>query len=213
MTKKKIKQKKKKNKDYSKDILVILQKNSGKSFSWKQIAERLKATSTEMRNDLIISLAKLVKQSHISETTQGQYKALEATYYHRGVVDMASNGNAYVICEDLEQDVFIPNNLLNKALHGDVVEVYVFPRRREKLEGEITQIIERKRTTFVGVVQMQKNFAFVVPTDRRMYTDIFVPKNDCNGAEDGESFGTNYSMDIPCQFSLWGSRESSWKTW
>ena len=69
MTKKKIKQKKKKNKDYSKDILVILQKNSGKSFSWKQIAERLKATSTEMRNDLIISLAKLVKQSHISEIT------------------------------------------------------------------------------------------------------------------------------------------------
>lgn len=152
MTKKKIRQKKKKNKDYSKDILVILQKNSGKSFSWKQIAEKLKATSTEMRNDLIISLAKLVKQSYISEITQGQYQALEATYYHRGVVDMASNGNAYVICEDLEQDVFVPNNLLNKALHGDVVEVYVFPRRREKLEGEITQIIERKRTTFVGVV-------------------------------------------------------------
>ena len=72
MSKKKFKQKKKKNKDYSKDILVILQKNSGKSFSWKQIAEKLKATSTEMRNDLIISLAKLVKQSHISEITQGQ---------------------------------------------------------------------------------------------------------------------------------------------
>ena len=201
MTKKKIKQKKKKNKDYSKDILVILQKNSGKSFSWKQIAEKLKATSTEMRNDLIISLAKLVKQSHISEITQGQYQALEATYYHRGVVDMASNGNAYVICEDLEQDVFVPNNLLNKALHGDVVEVYVFPRRREKLEGEITQIIERKRTTFVGIVQMQKNFAFVIPTDRRMYTDIFVPKNDCNGAEDGDK--------VLVRITQWTSRANS----
>ena len=187
MSKKKFKQKKKKAKDFSRDILVILQKNSSKSFSWKQIAEKLKATSTEMRNDIIASLTKLVKQSHIQQTSQGHFQApQEATYYHQGVVDMASGGNAYVVCEDLPQDVFVPNNLLNKALHGDRVEVYVFPRRREKLEGEITQVLERKRTTFVGVVQMQQKFAFVVPSDRRMYTDIFVPKADCHGAEDGD---------------------------
>lgn len=187
MSKKKFKQKKKKTKDFSRDILVILQKNSSKSFSWKQIAEKLKATSTEVRNDIIASLAKLVKQSHIQQTSQGHFQApQEATYYHQGVVDMASGGNAYVVCEDLQQDVFVPNNLLNKALHGDRVEVYVFPRRREKLEGEITQVLERKRTTFVGVVQMQQKFAFVVPSDRRMYTDIFVPKADCHGAEDGD---------------------------
>lgn len=201
MSKKKFKQKKKKNKDFSRDILVILQKNSGKSFSWKQIAEKLKATSTEMRNDIIVSLARLVKQSHINETSQGHFQAQGATYYHQGVVDMASNGNAYVVCEDLDQDVFVPNNLLNKALHGDLVEVYVFPRRREKLEGEITQVIERKRTTFVGVVQMQKNFAFVVPTDRRMYTDIFVPKEDCNGAEDGDK--------VLVRITQWTSRANS----
>ena len=187
MSKKKFKQKKKKAKDFSRDILVILQKNSSKSFSWKQIAEKLKATSTEVRNDIIASLAKLVKQSHIQQTSQGHFQApQEATYYHQGVVDMAFGGNAYVVCEDLQQDVFVPNNLLNKALHGDRVEVYVFPRRREKLEGEITQVLERKRTTFVGVVQMQQKFAFVVPSDRRMYTDIFVPKADCHGAEDGD---------------------------
>lgn len=201
MSKKKFKQKKKKNKDFSRDILVILQKNSGKSFSWKQIAEKLKATSTEMRNDIIASLARLVKQSHINETSQGHFQAQGATYYHQGIVDMASNGNAYVVCEDLDQDVFVPNNLLNKALHGDLVEVYVFPRRREKLEGEITQVIERKRTTFVGVVQMQKNFAFVVPTDRRMYTDIFVPKEDCNGAEDGDK--------VLVRITQWTSRANS----
>ena len=111
MSRRKFKQKKKKNKDFSRDILAILQKNSTKSFSWKQIAEKLKATSTEMRNDIIMSLAKLVKQAHINEVTRGQYKANEATYYHRGIVDMSSNGNAYVTCEDLAQDVFIPNNL------------------------------------------------------------------------------------------------------
>ena len=204
MSKKKFKQKKKKNKDFSRDILVILQKNSGKSFSWKQIAEKLKATSTEMRNNIIASLARLVKQSHINETSQGHFQAQGATYYHQGVVDMASNGNAYVVCEDLDQDVFVPNNLLNKALHGDLVEVYVFPRRREKLEGEITQVIERKRTTFVGVVQMQKNFAFVVPTDRRMYTDIFVPKEDCNGAEDGDKVLVRITQWTSCANSPYG---------
>ena len=65
--------------------------------------------------------------------------------------------------------------------------MYVFPRRKgRKLEGEIAAVIERKKTTFVGIVQLQKTYAFVRPTDFRMYTDIFIPKEKINGAKDGD---------------------------
>ena len=76
---------------------------------------------------------------------------------------------------------------LNKALNGDIVEVYVFKRKKGgKTEGEVTKILERKRTEFVGTIQVQENFAFVDVTDYKMYTDIFVPKNKINGAKNGE---------------------------
>ena len=72
-------------------------------------------------------------------------------------------------------------------LHGDTVEVYVFKRRRGgKQEGEVTTIIQRKKTEFVGVIQIKERFAFVVSSDPKMYTDIFIPKEKINEAKDGE---------------------------
>lgn len=185
-TRKKIK--KSKQKEFTKEIFEILNKNPNYEFNWKQMAGKLDLTSTEDRNLLIKSLEKLRNKGKLELIERGKYKMAVPNHYHQGIVDITSNGSAYVICSDFEEDIFIPSNMINQALHGDLVEIYVFPRRKNgrRIEGEITKIIERKRNTFVGIVQMQKNFAFVLPTDRRMYTDIFLSKNDFNGAKDGD---------------------------
>jgi ribonuclease R/exosome complex exonuclease DIS3/RRP44 len=76
---------------------------------------------------------------------------------------------------------------MNKALHGDEVEFYAYKRRkRGKIEGEITNIIKRAKSEYVGVIQIHKNYAFVVTDGNKMYTDIFVPINKINKAEDGD---------------------------
>jgi ribonuclease R/exosome complex exonuclease DIS3/RRP44 len=107
--------------------------------------------------------------------------------YHEGTVDLTGKGNAYIVVEGMDDDIFIPSNKLNKAFHKDKVEVYIYPRKKsKKLEGEIVKIIERNKTTFVGIVDMQKTFAFVRLTDFRMYTDIFVSKDKLGEAKDGE---------------------------
>ena len=65
--------------------------------------------------------------------------------------------------------------------------MYIFKRNRGgKQEGEVTQILERKRTEFVGVIKIQERFAFVECQDTKMYTDIFIPKENINKANDGE---------------------------
>ncbi|GLB52929.1 ribonuclease R [Neptunitalea chrysea] len=180
-------QKQKKN-EITKGIFTVLEKNQSQLFNYKQIAAKLGITDTSGRNLLIKKLVQLKEGKRIEEPERGKYRAIPNLNYHTGIVDVTGRGNAYVICEDLDSDVFIPSNLLNKALHGDEVEVYVFPRRRssKKIEGEITKIIQRKKVHFVGIVQIHPKFAFVVATDFRMYTDIFVPKNKLSGAEDGD---------------------------
>ncbi|WP_038268184.1 ribonuclease R family protein [Zhouia amylolytica] len=188
MTKRKKRAEKQRKIEITKGIFSVLEKNKNQPLNYKQIASKLGIKDTSGRNLLIKRLGQLKAKNKIEEVERGKYKVIPSQNYYTGIVDITGRGNAYVICDDLEKDVFIPSSLLSKALHGDEVEVYVFPRRRgsKRLEGEITKVINRKRTTFVGIVQMQKNFAFVVPGDFRMYTDIFVAKNKINEAEDGD---------------------------
>jgi len=107
--------------------------------------------------------------------------------YYTGVLDMSSKGYGFVIVDEFEDDIMIPQQNLNSAFHGDEVEIYVYKhRRRKKSEGEITRIIKRKRTSFVGVLQLKKDFGFVVVDDPKMYTDFFVQKNKLGEAQDGD---------------------------
>lgn len=134
-------------------------------------------------------MGQLKQSNRIVEEERGRYKAVGVTKtYHSGTVDLTGRGgNAYIIVEGFDEDVFVPFSKLKRAFHGDTVEIYVYPRRKgKKLEGEITKIVSRKKEEFVGILERQKTFSFVRPTDFRMYTDFFIPKGKEGTAEDGD---------------------------
>ncbi len=191
MSKKKRKSKNHRKNEITKGIFTVLEKEPNKAFNYKQIASKIGVTEAHDRNQLIKRLVQLKEKKRIIEESRGSYKAVtvpkNTKMYHTGTVDITGRGNAYIVVEGLEDDVFVPFNKLKKAFHRDTVEVYVYPRRKgKKLEGEITKVLERKKDSFVGIVDMQKNFAFVRPSDFRMYTDIFVSKDKIGKAKDGE---------------------------
>ena len=188
MSKKKKKARNHRKNEITKGIFTVLEKEPKKSFTYKQIAARIGVVDANERNQLINRLSQLKESKRILEETRGHFKAIVSTKtYHTGIVDITGRGNAYIVIEGMEEDVFVPFNKLNKAFHKDTVEVYIFPKRKgKKLEGEITRVIKRNKTKFVGVVDMQKTFAFVRPSDFRMYTDIFIPKENIGTAENGD---------------------------
>ncbi len=168
-------------------ILSILRKQNSNPINYKQIASSLGVRDTTTRNLIIKRLKKLQLEEKIEEIERGKYIIKSSRNYYTGIADVTSRGQAYIIVEELEEDIFIHNKNLNHTLNGDTVEVYVFKRRKGgKQEGEITKIIQRKRTEFVGVIQIQERFAFVVSSDAKMYTDIFIPKGNINNAKNGE---------------------------
>jgi ribonuclease R len=171
-------------------ILSILKKDRNQAFNYKQIAAKLGVNDASSRNQIIKKLAQLKAKQEIEEVERGKFKAIVTTEYHTGILDVSSNkGNGYVISDDFEDDVFIASNNMNKALNGDEVEFYAYKRRhRGKQEGEITNIIKRAKSEYVGTIQIhdKKNFAFVVVDGNKMYKDIFVPINKINKAEDGD---------------------------
>jgi ribonuclease R len=178
----------KKEKTYSERILKILSQNANKPFNYKQIAAILELDDTKSRNEIIKDLKILAAQKVIIESEPGKYlvKAISQDYYE-GTIDMTSRKTAYFICEEFEDDVFIPTNNLNHALDKDKVKVYVYNRRRgKKPEGEVIEVLERAKSEFVGVIDIQKNFAFVTTANAKMYTDIFIPKDKIGDAQQGD---------------------------
>ena len=178
----------KKGKDFSEKIVKILSQSANKAFNYKQIGAKLELDDTESRNQIIKDLKILASKNTIIESEPGKYliKAVSKDYYE-GKIDMTGRRTAYFVCSELEEDVFIPTNNLNHALDKDMVKVYVYNRRKgKKPEGEVIEVIERNKTDFVGVIDIQANFAFVSTANPKMYTDIFIPKDKIGEAQQGD---------------------------
>lgn len=177
----------KKEKDFSQKIFKVLSKNPNKTFNYKQIAAALELNDTNSRNQIIKELKFLSSKEKIEELEKGKYRVLSKADYVEGKIDMTTRKTAYFVSPDIEEDVFIPTNNLNKALDKDKVKVYIYNRRSgRRPEAEVVEIIERYKTEFVGVIDIQKNFAFVSTANPKMYTDIFIPKNKLGEAENGD---------------------------
>lgn len=187
MTRKKKRKSSNKISNLTNTILSILKKERNQTFNYKQIASKLGVNDASSRNQIIKKLHALAAKKEIEEVERGKFKAMINTEYHTGILDLSSKGSGYIISDDFDDDIFIASNNINKALDGDEVEFYVYKRRkRGKMEGEITQIIKRAKTEYVGVIQVHSKYAFVIADSNKMYKDIFIPINKINKAEDGD---------------------------
>jgi ribonuclease R/exosome complex exonuclease DIS3/RRP44 len=177
----------KKAKDFSAHVYKILSAAPNKDFNYKQIAAIIEVNDTQSRNEIIKELLVLKKAGKIEETERGKFRIISKAEYYEGTVDMTTRKSGYFVCKELEDDVYIPFINLNHALDGDKVKCYIYNRRSSrKPEAEVLEILERAKTEFVGVIDIQKNFAFVTTTNAKMYTDIFIPKNEIFEAQHGD---------------------------
>ena len=183
---------------YAKQILKIFANNPFESFNHKQISSRIGAHDKGTRQLVIATIQELAEAKILveDENARGKFKInpkninddLLPKNYIVGTIDMKQTGKAYVIPqEEGREDVQISPNNINHALHGDTVKVLMFPQRKmRKPEGQVVEILQRAKTRFVGIIQRQDRFAFMVSDSRTMVVDIFIPLTDLNGAEDGE---------------------------
>ena len=190
------KKSKKKNKDsfkntYKQPLLQYLTNNPNKAYNYKQLAFQLNIVDDFNRGRLQQLITNLIHSKQIKEEEKGKFKITHQSHYYEGVLDVTLDGRGYFICDELEQDIYIPSRNLNHALHKDRVRVYAYNRQRssKKREGDVVEILERFKTTFVGSLQLHKNHGFVVPDDKRMYADFFIPIKHINGAKDGDKVG------------------------
>lgn len=204
MTKKKKSSKKGKNLPVhllEKKIIDLFSKQVTSRFDAKGIIGKLRISNS--RDSVQHTLDKLVEKGKIEKASRGKYKWNKAAKVVKknlrsdakiatGRVDATRSGAAYIISEELDHDVFVPGHKLMGALNGDTVEISWYLARKDKPEGQVVQILERKAENFIGTLSLSDKFAFVIPDNQNMQTDIFVAlKNLPKGAEDGAKVVVN----------------------
>ena len=165
----------------------IFSGNPDQNFNYKQLAQRLGIKNMNAKQLIMTVLYEMKNDNMLTEESTGVFKFKVNTIYVTGIIDLTAKGTAYLISDDCKEDVFIPQVGLNHALNGDKVKVLLYARSsKRRPEGEVVEILERKKETFVGIIQCSKQYAFLVPTGKQLPYDIFIPLADLNGAKDGE---------------------------
>ncbi len=168
-------------------ITKAMAKNPRQPMNYKQIAARLKIEESEEKKALSDALLRMKKEGMTEERNHGKYILKSVGGYVTGTIDLTKFGYAFVVSEESEDDVFIAARNLNTALHGDKVKVILHARHKGKRpEGEVVEIISRSRATFVGTIEMAKQFAFLMPDNKNMPFDLFIPLAKLNGAKQGQ---------------------------
>jgi len=106
----------------------------------------------------------------------------------KGIIGITARGTGYVTVVGVSEDILVEPQFLNTALHGDEVEVFVFPSvEQDKTSGEVVSILKRAKTEFVGTVDKKDGSAaaFVFPDDKKVYRDIFLPPSESKKIKNG----------------------------
>lgn len=165
----------------------VLNNYAGQSFNYKQIAKKLNISDEHQRKQIIGILSSLASKGLIKETRRGRYLVKAGKGYITGTVELTRMGYGFVISDEIDDDVFVSSRNLRTALHGDKVKVRLYARRKgTRPEGEVVAILERAKSTFVGTVEIVSNMAFLIPDNKNMPFDIFIPKSKINGAKQGQ---------------------------
>lgn len=179
--------KKFKKKGIERAIRKIFERQPDQKYTAKEISAILQITDKNMRK-LVLSILKDLKNDKFLNEFQNGYFIINENYSTTfiGTVDSTARGAAYIMVPELNGDIYVqPENLAN-ALHGDTVEVEIIRQKKNKTEGAITKIINRKTTQFVGTLDVRNKFAFLILDNNKINVDLYIPLEKLKGAKSGE---------------------------
>lgn len=169
-------------------LLAFMRETAYKPMTYQELEEHFEIHASEFK-DFLKLLNQLEQSGQIILTRSNRYGVPERMDLVRGRLQAHAKGFAFLIPDDREHpDVYIHANDLKSAMNGDIVLVRVNSKSVAggKLEGEVVRIVTRAVTQVVGVFEHHETYGFVIPDDKRINRDIFVPLEGFGGAVTGE---------------------------
>ncbi|MFI2856264.1 ribonuclease R [Paenibacillus sp. JSM ZJ436] len=170
-------------------LLEFMRETAYKPMTYQELEQHFGIEDAGDFREFLKLLNELEQSGQILLTRTNRYGVPERMDLVRGRIQAHAKGFAFLIPDDREHpDVYIHANDLKSAMNGDIVLLRVTSQSHAggKLEGEVVRIVTRAVTQIVGVFQNHEVYGFVIPDDKRINRDIFIPRQGMNGAVDGE---------------------------
>lgn len=168
-------------------LLQFMKEESYKPMTVQELEEILEIKESDDFKSFVKALVKLEEKGLVLRTRNNRFGLPEKMNLVRGKLSAHAKGFAFVTPDEPGMDdIFIPPNETKNAMHGDIVLVRVSTQSSgSRREGTVEKIIERGLTQIVGTYSESNHFGFVIPDDKKIANDIFIPKAAKNGAVDG----------------------------
>ena len=156
------------------DLILNIFKEKKSKLNYKQISKQLEIKDMVVKIQIIDVMKEMAKSGIIEEVQRGAYRIIEKSNKIICVIKNTNNQGAFASI-DKDNEVFIDKKSSQFVLAGDEVEVNLFPKRKKRQEGEVVNVIKRKKLDFVGEIDNTSTNFFLIPDDRRVSFDIFLP--------------------------------------
>ena len=168
-------------------IRKIFENQADQKYNAKEISAILQITDKNMRKLVLSILSDLKNESYLNEFQKG-YFILNDNYQNQftGIVDSTSRGAAYIVIPGRDGDIYVTPENINRAFNGDEVEVEVLRKKKNKTEGRVKKIVNRKTTKFVGTLDVKNKFAFLILDNNKINVDLYIPLEKLKGAKTGQ---------------------------
>ena len=167
-------------------VQQVFAKNPNKPLNYRQVSSAVGASTDAERGAVRHILDELLSQDILSSPSTGKYRLNQRNGLVEGTIDRRGV-KTYLIPADGGEEVFIPERKTNHAMNGDFVRVYLYARKRHQmLEGEVVEVVTRKKDTFVGVLEVNRTAVFCIVDNKIMTSDIYIPRDKVKDGHNGD---------------------------
>ena len=158
----------------------VFKTNPEVNFNYKQVAKILDIKDPNIRKEIVVVLKKLVDDGCLNEHKKGSFSLDRGKTVYAGFIKNTNKKGVY-ISHDASSEVFVDKAFSNFAVAGDKVEYIIFAKKKSVFKGEIVRVFERHKTSFTGVID-PSSLCFLIPDDKSLYFDIFIPPKNVSPA-------------------------------
>jgi len=169
-------------------VRKVFSENPESTFNHKQVCALIDARESAIRKLVYTILEGQAKDGFIKKQGHSVYQLNHSDNFFEGVIQITARGAGFVVVDDPHvDDVFIPPHSIQQALGGDRVKIQIVKKGgKGRSEGVVLDVVERDKTQFVGTIEIHDTFAFLIPDNSRVGTDIYITKEKLKGAKHGD---------------------------
>ena len=168
-------------------LVELFNRHQDEELGTREIFGELGAKSSSVKELCMRLLDDFVFEGYLVEPTMHRYRLAQRNSVLCGTFKRTNDGYNLVYPEDDSEPIIIHERKSAHALSDDYVRVALFAHRRGRgREGEVIEIVKRQHDTFVGILRVQKHYAFLMTESRVMPADIFIPRDQLKGGKSGD---------------------------